>query len=645
MRKMSIKKIIVIFKTHLDIGFTDFSEKVVQKYMGEFIPNSLSVAKQLRESNSDARLVWTTGSWLIHEYLRTHTGKEKDAIIHGIENGDIRWHGLPFTTHTELMSSKLFEYGLSISRSLDAQFGKRTIAAKMTDVPGHTRAIIPYLRKAGIEFLHIGVNPASTVPEVPPIFRWKAENGELLTVMYQMDYGEFSPIGDSDTAVYFAHTGDNIGVQSVEDIKQIFADLKEKMPDAEIVAGDLNDLALAVRKIEDTLPVVTDEIGDSWIHGVGTDPKKVSQFRALERLYENFTDEKDKDALARGLVMIPEHTWGMDVKLHLADHNHYDRSSFEQVRGVKENYLNMEASWREQRNYLYNAIKEMSETGQQEALRFIAEASRDEASITGMKEYKIGECITFDDYKISFNKKGELDFLSKGNCIIADEEHRLIHICYEQFSGADYKRFFSQYNRLNVEWAREDNMKIGMENAASERYLFEPCEAKVYYDREHVVVLYQFDSFAYEKCGCPKRMDMVITPCGGNLSFDVAWFEKPANRIAEAIWVGFHPIASNKKISKLSTLIEPDRVVPKGQCRLHATDYGVVYDELSIETIDTALVAPQEPSLLNFCDDKSRDSKVYFNLYNNIWGTNFPMWYEEDARFRFVLAFEESMKG
>ena len=109
---MSIKKIIVIFKTHLDIGFTDFSEKVVQKYMGEFIPNSLSVAKQLRESNSDARLVWTTGSWLISEYLRTRTGKEKENIIQGIKNGDIRWHGLPFTTHTELMSSKLFEYGL-----------------------------------------------------------------------------------------------------------------------------------------------------------------------------------------------------------------------------------------------------------------------------------------------------------------------------------------------------------------------------------------------------------------------------------------------------------------------------------------------------------------------------------------------------
>ena len=31
------------------------------------------------------------------------------------------------------------------------------------------------------------------------------------------------------------------------------------------------------------LPVITQEIGDTWIHGVGTDPKKVAQYRELLR--------------------------------------------------------------------------------------------------------------------------------------------------------------------------------------------------------------------------------------------------------------------------------------------------------------------------------------------------------------------------
>ena len=28
---------------------------------------------------------------------------------------------------------------------------------------------------------------------------------------------------------------------------------------------------------------------------------------------------------------------------------------------------------------------------------------------------------------------------------------------------------------------------------------------------------------------------------------------------------------------------------------------------------------------------------MHFNLVNNLWGTNFVMWYEDDARFRFSL--------
>ncbi len=50
------------------------------------------------------------------------------------------------------------------------------------------------------------------------------------------------------------------------------------------------------------------------------------------------------------------------------------------------------------------------------------------------------------------------------------------------------------------------------------------------------------------------------------------------------------------------------------------------------------LIAETDPSLLNFNNIKPMDSDaVYFNLYNNVWGTNFPMWYDENARFRLIL--------
>ena len=120
--------------------------------------------------------------------------------------------------------------------------------------------------------------------------------------------------------------------------------------------------------------------------------------------------------------------------------------------------------------------------------------------------------------------------------------------------------------------------------------------------------------------------------------FDLAWFNKPANRIAEAFWFGFNPIANGRKISKLSTLIDPQHVVSKGNRNLHATDKGVFWNELSIEPVDSAIVSPQKPCVLDYPNEiPTEKDGVYFGLYNNLWGTNFPMWYGEDARFRFKL--------
>lgn len=49
-----------------------------------------------------------------------------------------------------------------------------TIGAKYTDVSGHTRVIAPHMQKAGVKFLHIGVNPTCTAPDVPNLFRYRA---------------------------------------------------------------------------------------------------------------------------------------------------------------------------------------------------------------------------------------------------------------------------------------------------------------------------------------------------------------------------------------------------------------------------------------------------------------------------------------
>ena len=129
--------ILLIFKTHLDLGYTDLAAKVERRYMEEFIPHALDLAESVKDS--DERFVWTTGSWLVERFLQSSEAN-RVRMEQAIENGLIAWHALPFTMHAEMMNGPLYERGLAVSKRLDEKFGRKTIAAKATDVPGMTKA-------------------------------------------------------------------------------------------------------------------------------------------------------------------------------------------------------------------------------------------------------------------------------------------------------------------------------------------------------------------------------------------------------------------------------------------------------------------------------------------------------------------------
>ena len=279
----------LVFKTHLDIGFTDHAEKVRRQYHERFIPQAIDTGEHFyREDPRHPKFIWTTGAWLIWDHLE-HAGKAAAARLEqAIERGLIRWHALPFTTHSELMSPDLFRAGLSYGQELDRRFGRTTIAAKMTDVPGHTIGIVPLLAEAGVRFLHLGVNTASPVPDVPDVFRWRAPGGEEVVVMYQNSYGATHFPEGFDDGLSFAHTIDNVGPQSVSQTADAYRHLQAEYPDARIEAATLDDYGALLWAERERFPVVDVEIGDSWIHGIGTDPTKTARFLALQRLYDRF---------------------------------------------------------------------------------------------------------------------------------------------------------------------------------------------------------------------------------------------------------------------------------------------------------------------------------------------------------------------
>ncbi len=365
----------VVAKTHLDLGFTGLATDVELRYLTAFFPKALDVAAVLRDRGGPERLVWTTGSWILHRALQGG-GRAAGAVAAGIERGDLAWHALPVTTHTELMDAGLVRSGLGISSELDRRFdragpSRRTIAAKMTDVPGHTRSLVPLLAAAGVRFLHIGVNPAWPVPDVPPVFRWRSPDGSEVVVAYQAGgYGGTVRVPGCGEILTFLHAGDNLGPPSVGQVISTHRDLAATFPDAEIRASTLDDFARALFASGATadLPVVTAEIGDPWLFGAGSDPAKVAAYRHLlrTRLVERERLEADGEAVPapfervdRSLLLVAEHTWGLDQKEALPDTTHWDRPGLAKLRSTPE-ARRFERSWAEQRAYVTRAAQQLA---------------------------------------------------------------------------------------------------------------------------------------------------------------------------------------------------------------------------------------------------------------------------------------------
>src|SRR5215471_16884128 len=117
----AVKRVLVMFKCHFDAGFIDTQANVVKKYFKEYFPKAIDLAAKLRNSGTQ-RYVWTTGSWLLYEYLEQATSEERKRMEGAIAKGDIAWHALPFTWQTELIDQSMISGALGLSKSLDQRF-------------------------------------------------------------------------------------------------------------------------------------------------------------------------------------------------------------------------------------------------------------------------------------------------------------------------------------------------------------------------------------------------------------------------------------------------------------------------------------------------------------------------------------------
>eukprot|EP00750_Incisomonas_marina_P010640 INCI16292.10.p1 GENE.INCI16292.10~~INCI16292.10.p1 ORF type:complete len:901 (+),score=156.29 INCI16292.10:333-3035(+) len=336
----------LVYMTHLDLGFTDTTRNVCDKYFDSFFPAAFETAAELRKRGGKERFRWTEFPWLIQEYLdggagcahRDRTPAELEAMENAIANDDVIWHKTAVNFLPEVLDRTSWAHSLTMCDDLNARFNKTWgLTGKHTDTPGMSRGAISTLLESGVKAYHIGYNAAcaKNVATLPQAFRWRAVGGrptgedDLLTFVND-NYGsqifvnengrkqwENTPMsrrgmsaqtdhrghenssdgmgptilvrhgikGAEDVALIFQFTGDNGGLPTADAVVTFWSGLQAKFPNATIQASSLDDFTREVLSKADmaALPLIEGEIGDSWIYGAPADPIKVATFREATR--------------------------------------------------------------------------------------------------------------------------------------------------------------------------------------------------------------------------------------------------------------------------------------------------------------------------------------------------------------------------
>lgn len=681
-----MKKIHIIAKTHLDLGFTDYAANIEKLYLDDFFPRAAALAKELNTDKK--RFVWTTGSWIIEKALNESSPDNKKMLEQALIEHNIVPHALPFTTHTELLDRDTFQYGLEIGKKLKERFGFDLIAAKMTDVPGHTKAMLPLLAEYGIKFLHIGVNDSSAVPEVPQAFLWKEGDAEIV-VLYEGSYGSLYKNEYIDDILYFAHSSDNRGPNSKESMLEIFARLEKEYPDYAVEASTLDAYAAEILKEKDKLPVLTSEIGDSWIHGAASDPYKSAAIRELIDLKNSWLSEGSLErgsaahnALRNSLLMLCEHTCGMDVKKHLSDIGIYLKNHFNNARDKdkphifslnkkvlrwqlitahkrrkgeynKGSYAVIEKSWKEQRKYIEKALQNMSDEHRWQAERRLSALipttgfDKDDYSHT-----KDSADIKAFDAKLSLNSFGGIKDLIVGGVKIFDG-HNSPLVDFASYGAKDYEFWLKNYSRdadKNYFWVVPDFARPSLEafdgRYPQGRFAYKMSSLYINEEATQLIACLYIDAKISDELGAPRSIEIKYTIENNKLIGEIIFTGKDASRLTEALFAHFGaPIDKGSlRYKKLGRLIDPYDIVKNGNRNLSAVEsarFSVNGKPLEIKNCHSPLVCLGKGKILEFDNEYADCSDgISFCLHNNVWGTNFPLWYSDNAYFRFELLFQ-----
>jgi len=389
----NVKEIIVICKTHFDLGYTHRVKDLMPYYRTTMIDKALDVMDQTDSLPEDQRFTWTAPGWVVAKVLEDWDGQTPERlqrIEEAIKSGRIVTHAVPFTLESESIFPECMTRGFDYSKFVCKKYNlPLPRGAKMTDVPSQGNILATVLAQGGVKFLHMGCNWPSGYVRFPGLYWWEGPDGTRILTLYSHTYGttvglltpddwtnhfprdrtigkDLIPPSDWPYSVWPAImvTPDNSGPPTADKITAMFEEAKKYLPGVKISVGTFDDFADAIMATHPNIPVIKKEAPDTWIHGYGSDPGGIKLCRNIQPLISaaevlntqlgNWGTSAANAAvdIAKAYeqcLLYAEHTWGGAASI-----NEYG-DKFKTLSAEK--YKDLEGSWEDKTDYIRTSDK------------------------------------------------------------------------------------------------------------------------------------------------------------------------------------------------------------------------------------------------------------------------------------------------
>lgn len=233
----------------------------------------------------------------------------------------------------------------------------------------------------------------------------------------------------------------------------------------------------------------------------------------------------------------------------------------------------------------------------------------------------------------------------------ASSAHPLGTFLYRSYNSTDFDEFSKYYHDLYGVWW----VKWNISAASPESRYWYPTLTEIWKrnsDNCEFLFKLTMESESFTKYGAPQYLWESLRVRGNQIDIDLQWFEKTSTRLPEALFFAFDPILQSNdyqwKMDKLGELVSPYEVILNGSQSQHGVWDGVYYTTneghgLTVRSLDAGLVSPGPYTAFPVTRKPNFSSGMGFNLFNNIWNTNYPLYYpflqnqDTDSRFRFEV--------